>query len=233
MRVAKEFSRFAESYSRHNIIQAKVAQKLISYIPKREYGSIIDVGCGRGEIYENLIREGIDFSSFSALDISSDMLSLHPQEARVTLIEGDFGTLDTFSRLSTYDIVISSSALQWSGDLDTALEGLSTISDEFYFAIFTSQTFSSLHKCAKISSPIYAREYLQERVSEYFEATFELESYKLHFKSVYEMLRYIKESGTSGGESKLGYREIKRLIDEYPLDYLEFEVLFVRSSKKA
>jgi malonyl-CoA O-methyltransferase len=233
MRVAKEFSRFAKSYNKHNIIQAKVAQKLISYIPKRDYKSIIDIGCGRGEIYENLIKEAISFSSFSAFDISSNMLALHPKESRVSLIEGDFGTLDTFSRLSNYDIVISSSALQWSGDLDTTLEGLSGISDEFYFAIFTSQTFSSLHRCAKISSPIYTKEYLKERILEYFEATFELKSYKLYFKSVYEMLRYIKESGTSGGERQLGYKEIKRVIDTYPLDYLEFEVLFVRSGKKA
>jgi len=46
------------------------------------------------------------------------------------------------------------------------------------------------------------------------------------------MLRYIKESGTSGGEKQLSYKQTKRLLDQYPLDYLEFEVLFVRTQTK-
>jgi malonyl-CoA O-methyltransferase len=51
--------------------------------------------------------------------------------------------------------------------------------------------------------------------------------YKLYFDTTYDMLRYIKRSGTSGGERHLGYREVKRLIYNYPLNYLEFEVIFV------
>jgi malonyl-CoA O-methyltransferase len=41
------------------------------------------------------------------------------------------------------------------------------------------------------------------------------------------MLRYIKQSGVSGGKRQLSYKDIKNLLDNYPLDYLEFEVLFI------
>ena len=233
MRVAKEFSRFAKSYNKHNIIQVEVVKKLISYIPKRDYQHIVDIGCGRGEVYNSLIQEDISFSSFTALDISKDMLELHHKDKRVRLIEGDFGKLDTFDTIYPCDIVISSSALQWSSDLDITLDGLSNITKEGYFAIFTSNTFATLHKYANIISPIYTKEYLQEKISTYFvNTTFETLTYRLSFESVYKMLRYIKESGTSGGESQLSYKQIKRLIEEYPLDYLEFEVLFVRTYKK-
>jgi len=234
MRVAKEFSRFAKSYNQHNIIQSEVAQKLISSLPKSYYHHILDVGCGRGEVYQNLSKNGIEFSTLSALDISLEMLELHPKDSRVTLIEGDFCALETFSDLSkeSYDVVISASALQWSQDLDTTLKGLALVCNEGYFAIFTSQTFASLHQCAGVTSPIYSKESLQEEISLYFDASFEVLSYKLHFESVYAMLRYIKESGTSGGEKRLSYMQTKRLIAEYPYDYLEFEVLFVRTLQK-
>jgi len=43
------------------------------------------------------------------------------------------------------------------------------------------------------------------------------------------MFRYIKKSGVSGGEKQLSYKQIKHLMKAYPLDYLEFEVLFIKA----
>jgi malonyl-CoA O-methyltransferase len=47
------------------------------------------------------------------------------------------------------------------------------------------------------------------------------------------MFQYIKRSGVSGGEKQLGFKEIKVLMNSYPLDYLEFEVLFVNTVSHA
>jgi malonyl-CoA O-methyltransferase len=43
------------------------------------------------------------------------------------------------------------------------------------------------------------------------------------------MLRYIKRSGVSGGRNVLGVTQMRRLMERYPLEYLEFEVLFIRT----
>jgi len=230
-RVAQEFSRFAAAYSRHNIIQTEVAQKLISMLPQKHYGMILDLGCGRGEVYRNLKEHGIDFEHLTALDISAEMLRLHPSGENLTMVQGDFNQPDILKALPTphYDLLISSSALQWSSDLDVTLPLLSSLSDSFYFAIFTAGTFRSLHNCAGITSPIYSKTTLKEKIGKYFDATYETIRYKLHFDTVYKMLRYIKESGTSGGERRLSYAQTKQLLDTYPYDYLEFEVLFVSS----
>ena len=235
MKVAKEFSRFAKSYNHHNIIQIQVAQSLVSMLNKEEYSTILDIGCGRGEIYQNLAKKNIKYSHLSALDIASGMLKLHPTDKKTILVDGDFSIDSTFEQLpkSRYDLMISSSALQWSRDLDITLSNLSMISDSGYFAIFTSATFSSLHNCAGVTSPIYSENHLREKIDLYFNASYNIEKYKLHFNSVYEMLRYIKESGTSGGEKQLTYRQTKKLLDNYALDYLEFEVLFVRTKVKS
>ena len=61
-----------------------------------------------------------------------------------------------------------------------------------------------------------------------FDYESETVQYKLNFTSVHEMLRYIKRSGVSGGVKQLSYKQIKNLIANYPLDYLEFEVVFIK-----
>ena len=227
-RPAREFSRFAGTYSRHNRIQAKAAEKLVSMLPEKEYKKIIDIGCGSGEIYRNFTEQGISFEHLTALDISTDMLELHPDDERVDKLCVDFSDMEEMDSLpfGRYDLVISSSSLQWSSNLDATLEKLSKLSDNFYFAIFTSNTFSSLHRCAEIKSPIYTESHLREKIEKYFNAHFETVQYKLYFDSVYKMLRYIKESGTSGGERRLSYREMLSLIENYPHNYLEFELLY-------
>jgi len=57
-------------------------------------------------------------------------------------------------------------------------------------------------------------------------------NYKLEFTDVYEMLKYIKRSGVSGGKKQLTYKDIKNIIEHYPLGFLEFEVLFIKATSK-
>ncbi len=113
--------------------------------------------------------------------------------------------------------------------MDLTFSRLSNKASKGYFAIFTSSTFKTLHKVAEIKSPIYSETELKETISRYYNATFETRNYSLHFDSVRDMFRYIKKSGVSGGEKKLSYKQMKYLMKVYPLDYLEFEVLFVKA----
>jgi len=191
------------------------------------------LGCGKGEVYRNLLRENIAHKHFTAMDISTQMLALHPSDTKLTKVQGDFNSIKGLKSLpyDNYDLLISASALQWSRDLDFTFSALSSLSNNFYFAIFTSGTFRSLHQCAGIDSPIYSETVLREKIENYYDVIFEKVNYTLHFDSVYKMLRYIKESGTNGGERRLSYAQTKQLIKDYPYDYLEFEVLFVVPKK--
>ena len=67
-------------------------------------------------------------------------------------------------------------------------------------------------------------------ITKYYNANFQLNSYQLEFETTREMFKYIKKSGVSGGEKQLSYRQIKQLMENYPLKYLEFEVLFVEAT---
>lgn len=233
--VIQEFSRFAHEYDTYNVIQAEVAKSLVEQLPPSHYKTLIDIGCGSGEVYKNLEKNSVSFDQLIALDSSPEMLEVHPSSKKIEKICADFNKLQTFENFSfaPETLLLSSSALQWSKDLDFTLSEISKKSPHAYFAIFTSNTFKTLHETANITSPIYSEAVLRETIEKYYRAAFELKKYKLHFESVREMFNYIKKSGVSGGEKQLSYKQTKQLMKRYPLDYLEFEVLFVKATSLA
>ena len=231
-KVIKEFSRFAHQYDQHNEIQAQVAKTLISMLPAESFKSILDLGCGSGAVANNLHEANYTYESLSVFDSSQEMLDIHPNATNIIKICGDFNNKNFKEMLAQrqYDLLLSASALQWSTDLDHSFSELSTLSQNAYFAIFTSGTFKTLHKLANVNSPIYTAQTVEKHIKKYYsEVNFTLHRYTLSFDSVREMFRYIKKSGVSAGEKKLGFKETKRLMESYPLDYLEFEVLFVEA----
>jgi len=222
----REFQRFASNYDELNVIQRMVAKTLVDDLPHLEYDTILDLGCGSGAVYNNIRENGIHFNSFIAFDASSDMLGIHPSK-NVTKKLGDFNSENFTADINGVDLVISSAALQWSTDLDYTFDQIKSLSNNFRFAIFTSGTFKTLHSTAEVQSPIHPTEFIKEAIDKHFDsADIGIKHYKLEFDTVREMLQYIKKSGVSSGDRKLSVKQIRKLMREYPLGYLEFEVLF-------
>jgi len=231
-----EFSRFAHQYDQHNMIQTEVAHKLVSRLSGHKYKTIVDLGCGSGAVYSNMEQQKITYDRLIALDSAEEMLAIHPSDPKIQKLHANFNREDTYQKLhSKKDEVtlFSASALQWSKDLDFVFSHLAALATEAHFAIFTSGTFETLHNTAAIDSPIYSKEELKEVIERYYDAAFTLQTYRLEFKTVREMFRYIKKSGVSGGEKQLSYQQMKSLMKNYPLNYLEFEVLFVEATPLA
>ncbi|WP_456393256.1 class I SAM-dependent methyltransferase [Nitratifractor sp.] len=235
MKAVKEFCRFASSYSHYSIIQRQAAEYLVSWIREPDLGRVIDLGCGDGEIYRQIKRRGFRVETFFAVDLAESMLTLHPKEAMVRSLLGDFNDYDFLESLKEFSpkTLLSSSALQWSRDLEMTLDSLSHLGCRSYFSIFTDGTFSTLHRLAGIDSPIRSFEETEASLNAHYRIRrLERVHYRLHFETTREMFRYIKHSGVSGGEARLGYREAKELMECYPLDYLEFELLFAELEPK-
>jgi malonyl-CoA O-methyltransferase len=126
-------------------------------------------------------------------------------------------------------VIVSSSAMQWSNDLDRLLYNLTISANEIYAGLFTSNTFKTIHRLSGKSSPILDTQTIKKAFSNYFECEFELHSYNLEFDSKKELFDYIKNSGVSGGSDFLSFKDAKRLYKEYDLNHLEFEVIFVKA----
>ena len=219
-KAVSEFSRFANQYNQYNMVQEDVAKKLVSGLSRKYYQNIIDFGCGSGGVYRNIKKQHISFDSFMALDSSKEMLSIHPSDTKVKKIHANFNSSEAYQKinLKKETILISSSALQWSEDLDFTFSHLASLTKSAYFAIFTSGTFHTLHLTAGTVSPIYTKERLRETIERYYDATFMVKSYRLEFKTVSDMFKYIKKSGVNGGDKQLDYNQVKKLMHDYPLN---------------
>ncbi|HQS67518.1 MAG TPA: methyltransferase domain-containing protein [Sulfuricurvum sp.] len=227
MRVHEEFSRYAAQYAAHNVIQAKVAQKLATDTkdtPKR----VLDLGCGNGTLFAHIDWE---IETFTGVDFSQSMLSHHPHASNIALMLGDFNDPTLFKTLSkrTFDRIYSASALQWAEDLDTVFQSIHSLESCVSLAIFTSGTFKTLHETAVISPILKSSDEVIKIASRYFDAQYEIVRYTLEFDSVREMFRYIKRSGVSSGRRVLDIAQTKALMRNYPLNYLEFEVVFIQT----
>ncbi len=224
-----QFSKYANEYKNHNIIQQIVAKSLVrelKFQPKR----ILELGCGSGQVFKHIDWE-IEF--YKAIDASSSMCELHPKAKNVEVKCFDFDTKEFIDEIGKekYDIVLSSSALQWSKDLNKIVKTLSSIANEINAVLFTSNTFKTIQKLTNTKSPILDETSIKEAFSNYFECEFETILYKLEFDNKKELFDYIKKSGVSPNAS-LSFKEAKKLYKEYDLNYLEFEVIFIKTVSK-
>jgi malonyl-CoA O-methyltransferase len=228
--VKNQFSKYANEYKNHNIIQQIVAKSLVrelKFEPKR----ILELGCGSGQVY-NYISWDIEF--YKAIDFSSSMCELHPKGENIEVKCFDFDTQEFLNEIKndSYDIILSSSALQWSKDLSKVIKQLSMISKEINAVLFTSNTFKTIQEITNAKSPILDEVSIKEAFSKYFECEFETIMYKLEFDNKKDLFDYIKKSGVSGSNATLDFKNAKKLYKEYNLNYLEFEVIFIKTISK-
>jgi len=231
MKVQNEFSKYAEQYGNYNIIQEKVVQKLIADLNEVPT-NILDLGCGKGALF-NAIDWPVEH--FVGVDFAPRMLELHPKEAPhvdvVECIYGDFNDITLFEQLSYqhFDRIFSASALQWATDLDKVFSNIASLNRPLSLAIFSGSTFKTMFETADVAPLLRSSDEVISISKRHFDAKIEIVQYQLEFDSVREMFRYIKRSGVSGNRNLLGYKEMKKLMTTYPLNYLEFEVLFLQT----
>lgn len=220
------FSRHAGEYAQYNHIQRSIAQRLLAHTPDRPR-TILDLGCGSGTLYKEISWE---VERFVGVDFSDSMLALHPQGEHIEKIQGDFNNPALFQRLAQerFDRIYSASALQWAHDLSWTLQSLQALHSPLSLAIFTSGTFATLHRIAGVEPILRSTQEILTLTHTLFPyAHYELVQEHLPFDSVRSMLRYIQRSGVSAQRRVLEYRATKALLEHYPLDYLEFEIILI------
>lgn len=122
-RVKRVFSRAAETYDRHAVLQREVADRLLAHLdftkikPKR----ILDIGCGTG-YFTRRLRRRFPRASIHALDISAGMLARQRQAMRPRMlwhgrargVQADAVHLPYVD--AGFDLVCSNLTMQWVAD---------------------------------------------------------------------------------------------------------------------
>jgi malonyl-CoA O-methyltransferase len=228
MKVQQAFSRNAHAYDEVNIIQKEVLAHLLSKITDTPE-KILDIGCGSGGVCRSLDWK---VERFVGVDFAKGMLTLHPKAPHITLMEADFNDPALFEALSadTYARIISSSALQWATDMDAVFAHIAALKAPVSLSVFTSATFKTLYEVADLPPLLRSKEEVVALAKTHFDADIETRSYTRSFSSVREMFRYMKRSGVGAGRNLLGYKEMKHIMQAYPLDHLEYEVVFIHEN---
>ncbi|AXX93653.1 methyltransferase [Malaciobacter molluscorum LMG 25693] len=230
MSVKNEFTKHAKDYNNNNIIQQIIAKALVREINNNpEY--ILELGCGSGQVFKNI---NWNIKKYNAIDFSSSMCKLHPRGKNIQIDCFDFDSQDFFDFLKDkhFDIVLSSSAMQWSKDLKKLVSKLKDCTNKIDAVLFTSNTFKTIQEITNTKSPILSSIEIKKAFEYSFNCEFEIYNYNLEFDDKKIMFDYIKNSGVSGGNS-LSFKDAKKLYKEYKLNYLEFEVIFVKTISKS
>jgi malonyl-CoA O-methyltransferase len=213
------FDKFAHTYSKYNLIQRKVIQKYLPLVKSK----VVDLGCGNGTICQ---YKRFDF--YLGIDISENMLKLHPCKT----LKLDFNTKKCFKEIKNYEFnqIISFSALQWAKDLDFVFDEIKNLNKDYLLAVFTSNTFKSLHNYLDISSPIHSKEKILKS-AKILNPEIETLNYELVFDNPIKLLEYIKYSGVSGNV-KVKTGKLKQFIKYFPVNKLEFEIIVLKALTK-
>ena len=230
MSIKNQFSKHADEYNDFNIIQQIAAKALVRDI-KNKPKKILEIGCGSGQVYKYI---SWDVEKYNAIDFSSSMCELHPTNDIVDISCYDFDSEEFFNFLQNkhFDIVISSSAMQWSKDLSKLIKHIAKTTNEINAVLFTSNTFKTIQELTNSKSPILSSENIKNAFLDHFNCEFEIHNYNLEFENKKELFDYIKKSGVSGGQTSLDFKKAKKLYKDYKLNYLEFEVIFVKTISK-
>lgn len=224
MSVENQFSKHAKEYDDNNIIQRIVSRALVRELEEKPK-NILELGCGSGQVFRQIDWE---YDHYTAIDFSSSMCALHPKNDKINIHCFDFDSEDfrKFLKNKSFDIVLSSSAMQWSKDIDILLESIFATTKRFEGVLFTCDTFKSIYQITKEPKKILSLEEIKKGFDKY-NAKYEVYDYKINFDSKKELFAYIKNSGVKG-ESTLSFEKAKELYKKYPHLYLEFQVVFVK-----
>ena len=224
--IQEQFSKYANEYHSYNIIQQIISKALVREItaqPKR----ILELGCGSGQVFNNI---DFNFEYYKAIDFSPKMCEIHPKAKNLDIVCLDFDDEEFYKNLENenYDLVLSSSSLQWSKDLSKIVATISKVSNNINMVLFTSSTFKKIFTLANTISPILDLDSIKKSFNKFYSCEYEVLNYRIEFENKKKLFNYIKKSGISGDKKKLSFKKAKQLYINYNLDYLEFEVVFIK-----
>lgn len=220
-RVREAFARAAASYDTHGEIQQEIARGLLERVESAgrdqavinlSYGEILEVGCGTGNLTRAL-RQRFPQARITAVDFCEAMLARAQDklagDSPVDWLLADGESLEFPPE--RFDLITSSSAVQWFDDPAAALERYALMlrpGGRLVLSLFGPQTFQELAAVlaeALPARPLPAASFLpagqlEHLLGKSFECVrLEEQTVTRQYDSLVDLLRSIRHTGTTGG----------------------------------
>ena len=211
--VEQRFKKSLKTYKDNAFIQKYTAEKLISLLPRFNYGSILEIGCGAGILTEQ-IKEKLVFSKFSCIDLVQQAKEHIDKIIPDNIFKA--GDIEKIELKEKYDLIISNAALQWCENFEKTIEKL----------------FLSLNKSGVLAVSAFGNNNLKElktvlNLPDAMKTNIQgIEEEKVfYFNSAVDILKHLKYTGANAVS---GYKFTKSSLKSFEEQYRS---LYSRESK--
>lgn len=199
--IQKRFAKNLDTYNDNAKIQKKMAERLLSFLDRKDFDDILEIGCGTGFLTQ-LVNEKFSFKTYTANDIVEScekyVKEINP---KINFIPADIEKAVENSD-KKYDLIISNAAFQWVENLESFIKLLvSKLNDGgvLLFSTFGPENFREVNFVLGKTLPYYSANELQEIIKDYKNIV-EQEMHVMAFKTPKDILKHIKSTGVNALE---------------------------------
>ena len=199
--IQKRFAKNLDTYNDNAKIQKKMAERLLSFLDRKDFNDILEIGCGTGFLTQ-LVNEKFSFKTYTANDIVEScekyVKEINP---KINFIPADIEKAVENSD-KKYDLIISNAVFQWVENLESFIKLLvSKLNDDgvLLFSTFGPENFREVNFVLGKTLPYYSANELQEIINGY-KSVVEQEMHVMAFKTPKDILKHIKSTGVNALE---------------------------------
>lgn len=199
--IQKRFAKNLDTYNDNAKIQKKMAERLLSFLDRKDFNDILEIGCGTGFLTQ-LVNEKFSFKTYTANDIVEScekyVKEINP---KINFIPADIEKAVENSD-KKYDLIISNAVFQWVENLESFIKLLvSKLNDGgvLLFSTFGPENFREVNFVLGKTLPYYSANELQEIIKG-CKSVVEQEMHVMAFKTPKDILKHIKSTGVNALE---------------------------------
>lgn len=226
--VAQRFAKAGKSYAKHAIVQKQICQQLLQlmqhYLPSTSLNRMFEIGCGSGNL-SHLLMQNFEIKQLFLNDLYPEVQQHFQAKENLEWLIGDVEQLDFPQSL---DLIASSSALQWVGNLEAVFEKCTdALTQQGYlcFSTFGQQNLQEIKTLTGQGLHYLTLEQIQNKLlKQGFEILHLSESLEtLNFSHPKAVLQHLKATGVTATASQ--HRWSKQSLQQFYQDYQQFSQL--------
>lgn len=199
--IEKRFEKNLANYEKNAFVQKNMAEKLFSFLDKKRYDNILELGCGTG-ILTKIIAENLNFAHYTANDIVSGCEKyIKKINKNIEFVHSDMEDF-IHEDEKKYDLIVSNAALQWVENVSVFVENLyDKLNDGgvILFSTFGKDNYKEIQQITGKALKYFSKIESEKMLSQY-EPNIEEYTEIIAFNSPQEVLKHMRYTGVNALE---------------------------------